>query len=63
MAKYSEVPVPALAPDRLEEVLGRERLSTFLQAAAQVLDNLDGAIIWNINSTSSGGGVAEMLRA
>ncbi|MGZ4523289.1 MAG: hypothetical protein ACXVXO_07670, partial [Mycobacteriaceae bacterium] len=63
MAKYSEVPVPALAPDRLEEVLGRERLSTFLHAAAQVLDNLDGAIIWNINSTSSGGGVAEMLRA
>jgi trehalose synthase len=58
-----EVPVPALPPQRLEEVLGRERLATFLQAAAQVRDNLDGAIIWNVNSTAGGGGVAEMLRA
>ncbi|MGZ6855296.1 MAG: hypothetical protein ACXVGC_14755, partial [Mycobacteriaceae bacterium] len=58
-----EVPVHALAPDRLEEVLGRQRLSTFLETAAQVRDNLDGAIIWNINSTAGGGGVAEMLRA
>ena len=58
-----EVPVHALPPDRLEEVLGRRRLSTFLETAAQVRDNLDGAIIWNVNSTAGGGGVAEMLRA
>lgn len=63
VAELYEVPVEAIPPDRLEDVLGRARLSSFLQAATQVREQIDGATIWNVNSTAVGGGVAEMLRA
>ncbi len=63
MAELYEVPVEAIPPDRLEDVLGRARLSSFLQAARKVREQIDGATIWNVNSTAVGGGVAEMLRA
>lgn len=58
-----EVPVPALPPDRLAELLGRQRLSEVLRAAEQVREQLNGSTVWHVNSTAEGGGVAEMLRA
>lgn len=61
--KPREVPVPALAPDRLAGILGQQRLSDFRRAAQQVREQIDGSIVWNVNSTAEGGGVAEMLRA
>jgi trehalose synthase len=58
-----EVPVPALATDRLGEFLGPARLEQFRGTARRVVESLAGATIWNVNSTAAGGGVAEMLWA
>lgn len=33
------------------------------EAAAAARENLSGRVVWNVNSTARGGGVAEMLRA
>jgi trehalose synthase len=56
-----EVNVPSLSLDRLFGVIDQEARADFeagLRRAAQLLDSRK---IWNVNSTSSGGGVAEML--
>lgn len=58
-----EVPVAALAPDHLAELLGRQRRSELLRAAEQAREQLNGSTVWQVNSTAEGGGVAEMLRA
>jgi trehalose synthase len=58
-----EVPVPAMASDRLSQLLGPERLEHFLDTARNVSEFIEGSTIWNVNSTAAGGGVAEMLRA
>ncbi len=56
-----EVHVPSLSLERLRSVIeprAWERLETGLRRAAVLLE---GRQVWNVNSTSSGGGVAEML--
>ncbi|MCZ7525883.1 MAG: COX15/CtaA family protein [Acidimicrobiia bacterium] len=57
-----EVQVPALVPGRLEPVIGPERFARFTEAAARARALLEGRRVLNVNSTSDGGGVAEMLR-
>ena len=44
---------PLLTPERIE------RLETYVAAARELLE---GRVVWNVNSTARGGGVAEMLR-
>jgi trehalose synthase len=58
-----EVPIPTLPSDRLAGLLGRDRLDRFVETAQRVRSLVDGSTIWNVNSTSAGGGVAEMLWA
>ncbi|MGE5283124.1 MAG: glycosyltransferase [Chloroflexota bacterium] len=56
-----EVHVPSLSLERLRGVIepqAWQRLEAGLQRAAVLLE---GRQVWNVNSTSSGGGVAEML--
>jgi len=56
-----EVQVPSLSLERLRGVIAPqdwERLEAGLGRAAALLE---GRQVWNVNSTSSGGGVAEML--
>lgn len=56
-----EVNVPSLSLERLFGVIDEEAREGFeagLRRAAQLVDSRK---IWNVNSTSSGGGVAEML--
>jgi len=56
-----EVKVPSLSLERLRGVISPqdwERLEAGLGQAASLLD---GRQVWNVNSTSAGGGVAEML--
>ena len=56
-----EIRVPARSLHRLARVLGADR-SAQLQAAAQSAHRALGSQrVWNVNSTASGGGVAEML--
>ena len=57
-----EVQVGTLHIDRLGSVLPPDRLASFEKLAAGAREQLAGRVVWNINSTATGGGVAEMLQ-
>jgi trehalose synthase len=48
--------IEALAP-----LIGPERYRSLHDEAARVIEHIDGHRVWNVNSTATGGGVAEML--
>ncbi len=56
------VEIQAEPLEELAGLLEPERAETFLSTAAMARQVLAGRIVWNINSTASGGGVAEMLQ-
>jgi trehalose synthase len=58
-----EVDVQALDPLRLKELIGPDRARQFDQAAEAAHDRLAGRSVLNVNSTATGGGVAELLQA
>jgi trehalose synthase len=60
-AALTAVPVGSLSLERFESVLGPERYAGALEAMERSRKVLDGRVVWNINSTARGGGVAEML--
>lgn len=55
------VDVNPIDPARLESHVGAERIAALLSAGSALRDRLDGRTVWNVNSTATGGGVAEML--
>jgi trehalose synthase len=57
-----EVDVRPIAPGRLAPLLGPERAERFNQVAAAARTRLDGRRVVNVNSTATGGGVAELLQ-
>jgi trehalose synthase len=57
-----EVQVEGIALDRLYALIGPERAEAFAATVAETRAELQGRTIWNINSTATGGGVAEMLQ-
>jgi trehalose synthase len=57
-----EVTVPARDLARFEPILGQPAIEQARAVAVELLRQLDGAAIWNLNSTPVGGGVAEMLQ-
>jgi len=61
MANLETVKVGALQFERFQEVLPPERYDLFRTAAERSRELLEGRVVWNVNSTSRGGGVAEML--
>lgn len=60
--KLQEVQVQALTPERLSPLIGLERMERFHKFAQAARDMLSGRVVINVNSTPTGGGVAEMLR-
>jgi trehalose synthase len=56
------VEVPRQPVSLLEPIVGGQRYLRLIEAGEQVRRLLDGRTIWNVNSTASGGGVAEMLQ-
>lgn len=56
-----EVQVAPRDPSALEHVARPEQYAEFAQRMAEMRGHLGDHIVWNINSTASGGGVAEML--
>lgn len=60
--KLQEINVHALAPERLSPLIGPERTARFDKFAQAARDMLEGRVVVNVNSTPTGGGVAEMLR-
>ena len=61
MVEPHEVAVPARSFGLLEGVIGAEAVAAARARAAALRERLAGRTVWNINSTATGGGVAEML--
>jgi trehalose synthase len=55
------VQVAAHQAARLEQVIGGGRQARLVRAADEFRARLGGRTVWNVSSTASGGGVAEML--
>jgi trehalose synthase len=63
MSKLHEAQIPGLPPARLAAVIGPERAAYFDAVAGRARNLLAGRTLLNVNSTATGGGVAEMLQA
>ena len=62
MAKLTEVAVSSLSPERFRELAG-ERWPEIEQAIEAAGAIFEGRVIWHVNSTARGGGVAELLQS
>jgi trehalose synthase len=58
-----EVDVTPLHPERFRSVLSAEGRAEFERAIERGQQLLGGRVLWTVNSTARGGGVAEMLRS
>ncbi|MEN8184560.1 MAG: glycosyltransferase [Myxococcota bacterium] len=58
----NEIHLGARSFDRFEPLLSAERYAQTLRAAAAIQLRMRGRVLWNVNSSAVGGGVAEMLR-
>ena len=61
-ARLREVEVQALDAARLEPLIGQERMARYEAIAEATQTALAGRTVLNVNSTATGGGVAEMLQ-
>jgi trehalose synthase len=57
-----EVAVAPMDLDRLASVLDEDRAERLRVTAEQAQAALRGRVVWNVNATATGGGVAEMLQ-
>jgi trehalose synthase len=62
VARLEEVEVQAQSPARLDELIGAERAARFDTMARATRELLAGRAVINVNSTATGGGVAELLQ-
>jgi trehalose synthase len=60
--RVQQVDIQPAALDRLAESLTSAQANRLLAAAARARTVLAGRVVWNVNSTAHGGGVAEMLQ-
>jgi trehalose synthase len=58
-----EVQLSSMDPSRFRSVLTPERYEAFGRAMDSGRELLAGRVVWNINSTARGGGVAELLES
>ncbi|AWB92276.1 glycosyltransferase [Aeromicrobium chenweiae] len=56
-----EVHIDPMSVERLAHLMDPERAERLEASAALARRILDGRVVWNVSSTASGGGVAEML--
>ncbi len=62
VAALEEVPIPAMSPERFRDLLGNGYAEVD-RAITAAREQLAGRVVWHINSTAKGGGVAEMLHS
>ncbi len=62
MGALVNVPVTALDPARFESVLDEQAMASWRELIEQGVSELEGRVIWNVNSTARGGGVVELLQ-
>jgi trehalose synthase len=58
-----EVDVSSMSPERFRSVLAPGRYEQFERGMERARETLAGRVVWNINSTARGGGVAELLES
>ncbi|HYB28766.1 MAG TPA: glycosyltransferase [Solirubrobacteraceae bacterium] len=58
-----EVEVSSMSPERFRAVLAPDRYRQFERGMRRARALLAGRVVWNINSTARGGGVAELLES
>lgn len=63
MGHLSEVKIFPMSIDRFRPVLGDEATDELLEQARTTAQAMQGRTMWNVNSTATGGGVAEMLQS
>jgi len=63
LPRLAEVKLEPLALERFEPLLGRRKLRAAREVAEKLRDRMQGRVLWNVNSTAVGGGVAEMLQS
>jgi len=61
MAALTNVPIGAMNLERFGSVLPPEAYEGFMRTVQRGREAFDGRVVWNVNSTATGGGVAEML--
>lgn len=62
MKRLEEVQLGSRPLHRFAALIGGERMRNALGIARSAAKRLEGRVVWNVNSTAVGGGVAEMLR-
>jgi trehalose synthase len=62
MPLVEHVPVEALDPHRFQSVLAAQQYEDLVELIDAGSRALRGRVVWNVNSTASGGGVVELLR-
>ena len=62
MAGLEQIAIAPLPIERFEPLMGAKTLARARAVADAVRERLTGHVVWNVNSTAVGGGVAEMLR-
>jgi trehalose synthase len=62
MAALQEVPIRAMTPERFRSLLG-DRYEEVEEGIATANEVLRGRVVWHVNSTARGGGVAELLHS
>ena len=62
MGALVNVPVTALDPAWFESVLDEHAMASWRRLIQQGARELEGRVIWNVNSTARGGGVVELLQ-
>ena len=63
MGHLTQVPVKRLEASRFRSILPQDRFERFSIAIREAKALFEGRVVWNVNSTAKGGGVAEMLRS
>jgi trehalose synthase len=63
MARLTEVHVGTESIAQFTDVAGPERMLEAERVAEAIRKRLEARVLWNVNSTAIGGGVAEMLRS
>jgi trehalose synthase len=56
-----EVPVPAQSIARFAPLMNAGAHARYVEAVGEAVARLAGRVVWNVNSTARGGGVAEMM--
>ncbi|GAC1585017.1 MAG: glycosyltransferase [Candidatus Dormibacteria bacterium] len=63
MPVVKSVDIAPLPPERYDDILSPDQAQDFREARLQARELFKDRTVWNVNSTASGGGVAEMLRS